>query len=163
MTIDAINQMDRDAFVQSVGWVFEHSPWVAHRAWDSRPFPSIDALHQSMTEQVIAATRDEQLHLLCSHPDLGARAVMTTASANEQSGAGLYQLTPDEFHRLHTANSTYREKFGFPFLYAVKGSTKYGILDAIESRVQLQWEDEFQTALLQVFRIAGFRLQDLVE
>lgn len=163
MTIDTINQLDQAAFVETLGWVFEHSPWVAERVWASRPFASVKDLHQAMRHQVLAATRDEQLHLLCSHPDLGARAVMTTASTAEQSGAGLDQLTPDEFQRLHTANRTYREKFGFPFLYAVKGSTKYGILDAIESRVQLQWENEFQTALLQVFKIAGFRLDDLME
>jgi 2-oxo-4-hydroxy-4-carboxy-5-ureidoimidazoline decarboxylase len=71
-------------------------------------------------------------------------------------------LTPDEFQRLQSANQIYKDKFGFPFLFAVKGSTKYDILEAIERRVNSSWDDEFATALEQVFRIATFRLQDLL-
>lgn len=163
IAIIAINQLDKAAFVETLGWVFEDSPWVAERAWESRPFADLATLHQVMQEQVVSATRDEQLQLLRAHPDLGARAVMSSASTTEQSGAGLDQLTADEFSRLHSANTAYRTKFGFPFLFAVKGSTKYAILESIESRVRFEWEDEFQTALQQVFRIVGFRLRDLVQ
>ncbi len=163
MTIAEVNAMSQAEFIERVGWVFEHSPWVAERAWIRRPFADLAGLHAAMWEQVSAATREQQLSLLRAHPDLGTRARMSDASSGEQAGAGLDRLTPEEFERLQTANATYRKTFDFPFLFAVKGSTKFDILEAIERRVHSSWEAEFQTALDQVFRIAGFRLQDLVQ
>src|SRR6266496_1230394 len=98
MTIEQLNSLDRDAFIAAVGWVFEHSPWVAERTWEARPYSSsyssIDVLYHVMIRQLAHATRDEQLALLRAHPDLGTRARMSAASAGEQSGAGLDQLTP---------------------------------------------------------------------
>jgi len=136
---------------------------VAARAWASRPFRDRDDLHQQMTRQVIGASHDEQLDLLRAHPDLGARARMTEASVAEQAGAGLAHLTPEAFERLQAANAAYRRAFGFPFLLAVKGSTSQQVLAALDARLQSTWQAEFETALEQVFRIAGFRLQDLFE
>ena len=162
MTIEQVNALPRDEFVAAVGWVFEHSPWVAERAWPSRPFATLAALHQSMVAQVNAATREEQLALLRAHPDLGARARMTDASIAEQTGAGLDQLTPEEFARLQSLNTGYREKFSFPFLFAVKGSTKHDILRAMERRMDADPAQEFDEALRHVYRIAYFRLEDII-
>jgi 2-oxo-4-hydroxy-4-carboxy-5-ureidoimidazoline decarboxylase len=163
MTIDQLNSLSREAFLDAVGWVFEHSPWVAERTWAHRPFPSVSALHQRMADQVAAAAKQEQLALLNAHPDLGTRAKVSGASEAEQAGAGLDRLTTEEFERLGRLNTLYRGKFGFPFLYAVKGSTKHDILRALELRVKEPAESEFQEALRQVYRIAGFRLEDSVE
>lgn len=154
--------MDRTAFVEAVGPVFEDSPWVAARAWPHRPFADRAAMHDVMTRQVLEASRDEQLALLRAHPDLGARARMSAASTGEQAGAGLDRLTAVQYDLLCAANARYRERFGFPFLFAVKGSTASDILAALQARVEGTSEAEFQTALQQVFRIAMFRLQDLV-
>lgn len=163
MTIDEINALSRDGFIAALGWVFEHSPWVAERAWGHRPFATLEDLHAAMTSEVKRATHEEQLALLRAHPDLGARARMSTASADEQSGAGLDRLTPEEHQRLLAQNTAYREKFGFPFLYAVKGSTKYDILRALDQRLTATPQAEFEQALNRVYRIAGFRLQDAME
>ena len=89
-----LNSQDRDAFIASVGWVFERSPWVAERAWQQRPFDGLDALHRAMADVVARASLAEQLALIRAHPDLGARARMTEASSGEQAGAGLDRLTP---------------------------------------------------------------------
>lgn len=163
MTIDAVNALGSPEFVEAVGWVFEHSPWVAERAWGLRPFADRDALLEAMVRQVELASPEEQLSLLRAHPDLGSRARLSDASASEQAGAGLDQLTREEFDAFTRLNDGYKDKFGFPFLYAVKGSTKYDILRALEQRMRSTREDEFQEALRQVYRIAGFRLADLVE
>lgn len=161
MTVAELNALDREAFVNAIGWVFEKSPWVAERTWASRPFTDAVALHSAMVAQVESAAADEQLQLLCAHPDLGTRArMMAAASAAEQSGAGLDCLAPDEFDHLRRLNSRYREKFGFPFLYAVKGSSKHDILRALERRVSASAPDEYREALRQVYRIAEFRLHD---
>ncbi|MEI9815038.1 MAG: 2-oxo-4-hydroxy-4-carboxy-5-ureidoimidazoline decarboxylase [Acidobacteriota bacterium] len=160
MTLADVNEMTQDTFVEKLGWIFEHSPWVAERAWSARPFESIGALHQAMTDQVTLAKLDERLALLRAHPDLGTRARISSASTQEQAGVGLDQLTPEEFDRLKRLNTTYREKFGFPFLFAVKGSNKHAILAALECRVVSDPEPELTEALRQVFRIAEFRLND---
>ena len=158
MTVNELNTLDREAFVAAVGWVFEHSPWVAERAWPSRPFASVDDLHAAMVEVMQAGERDEQLALLRAHPDLGARISMSAASVGEQAGAGLDQLSADARDRLQQLNREYRDKFGFPFLFAVKGSTLPQILAALEERLPRSRQTEFSEALTQVARIARFRL-----
>jgi 2-oxo-4-hydroxy-4-carboxy-5-ureidoimidazoline decarboxylase len=162
MTVAELNALDRAQFVAAIGWVFEHSPWVAGRAWAARPFATLEALHRAMIAQVEAASPQEQLALLRAHPDLGARARISAASTEEQAGAGLDRLTPEEFERLHRLNAAYRDKFGFPFLFAVKGSTKHDILEALERRLEAALEAEFREALRQVHRIAEFRLGDTI-
>lgn len=163
MTIGELNALDRADFVAALGWVFEDSPWVAARTWSARPFSSVEALHAAMIGQLARADREEQLALLRAHPDLGTRARISAASTGEQAGAGLDQLTPDEFERLQRLNSAYRNKFGFPFLFAVKGSTKHDILRALEKRLEASPEDEYEEALRQVHRIARFRLLDTIQ
>jgi 2-oxo-4-hydroxy-4-carboxy-5-ureidoimidazoline decarboxylase len=163
MTLAELNAMDRGRFVDALGGIFEDSPWVAERAWSSGPFNDIAALYAAMAQQVEDATREEQLALLRSHPDLGTRARISDASTGEQAAAGLQQLSAEESARLERLNRAYREKFNFPFLYAVKGGTKYDILQALERRLENPADDEFAEALRQVYRIAEFRLRDTVE
>ena len=160
MTLEEVNRMDREAFVASLGWVFEHSPWVAERAWPRRPFAGVEALHQAMAEQVMSALPAEQLALIRAHPDLGARARMSSASSGEQAGVGLDHLTVEEYEQLHRLNAAYREKFGFPFLYAVKGSTRQNILSALEQRLSNDLAAEHAMALTQIYRIAQIRLEE---
>jgi 2-oxo-4-hydroxy-4-carboxy-5-ureidoimidazoline decarboxylase len=162
MTIEALNALDCAHFVETVGWVFEHSPWVAERAWVARPFTDVDALQGAMVDQVEHASAEEQLALLRAHPDLGTRARVSDASAAEQAGAGLDQLTPAEFERLLVLNKAYRDKFGFPFLFAVKGSSKHDILAALERRVASSRDEEYRVALAQVYRIARFRIESIL-
>ena len=163
MTLADVNSMDRERFIQALGWVFENSPWVAERAFVSAPFPDLDALHRAMAAQVEEAQPGEQLALLRAHPDLGTRARISRASESEQAGAGLDRLEPNEFERLTRLNSDYRDKFGFPFLFAVKGSTKHDILRALEQRLGASPADERRVALEQVSRIARFRLEDILK
>jgi 2-oxo-4-hydroxy-4-carboxy-5-ureidoimidazoline decarboxylase len=160
LSLTELNALDRAGFVDAVGWVFEDSPWVAERAWQRRPFSSIDRLHAAMVTELAAGTVEEQLALLRAHPDLGSRASMTDASSTEQAGAGLNVLSPQEMERLQALNAAYRAKFGFPFLYAVKGSTKHDILKALEARSSAGVQEECHEALRQVSRIARFRLED---
>jgi 2-oxo-4-hydroxy-4-carboxy-5-ureidoimidazoline decarboxylase len=162
MTLDELNAKDRRGFVDAIGRAFEESPWVAERAWEKRPFATLDALVDAMVSVVAAALPEEQLSLLRAHPDLGARAKMSDASSREQAAAGLGALTRDQFDRLRSLNSAYRDKFGFPFLYAVKGSTTQEILNAMERRLMSTRDAEHQEALRQVYRIARFRLEEMV-
>ncbi len=163
MTIDQINDFDRSTFVQAVGLVFEHSPWVAERSWEHRPFASLEELIRTMEAEVESGSHAEQTALLRAHPDLGSRAQMSPSSAEEQAGAGLDRLTLEEYRRFHQLNEAYKTKFGFPFLFAVKGSNKFQILEALEHRLDAGSEEEFPMAIRQVYKIARFRLQDLID
>ena len=163
MNLARINALDQPGFADELGWIFEHSPWVAERAWNARPFVSWESLHAAMIRAVDAATGEEQLALICAHPDLGARAKMTDVSVAEQAGAGLDQLTQIEFQLLYSRNDAYKKKFGFPFIYAVKGAGKHEILRALEQRLNSDAASERKTALQQIARIAWFRLTSMQE
>ncbi len=160
MTLADVNTYDRSRFVEALDGIFEHSPWVAERAWERRPFSCLEQLHASMAAEVANATADEQIALLRAHPDLGSREPMSDVSAGEQSSAGLNRMRPDDLERLTRLNEAYREKFGFPFLLAVKGTTTADVLTALERRLDARREDEIVEALTQVYRIAGVRLTD---
>ena len=160
MTLADANGLARAEFVKALGWIFENSPWVAEKAWEGRPFATVNALHTAMNQVVLRASREEQVGLLRAHPDLGTRARISAASAGEQKGAGLDCLTTEEFEALQEYNRQYRDKFGFPFLFAVKGSTKEDILFALTLRLDSEPEEELHQALWEVGRIAWFRLED---
>jgi len=162
MTLAGLNALDLGAFREALGWVFEDSPWVAERAWHHRPFVTLESLHAAMAAAVAEASTAEQLSLIRAHPDLGTRARMSAASEGEQSGAGLDRLTAAEFDRLRSLNAAYRNKFGFPFIYAVKAADKQDILAALETRLAAQPGAERAAALGQIYRIAQFRLESMI-
>jgi 2-oxo-4-hydroxy-4-carboxy-5-ureidoimidazoline decarboxylase len=161
-----LQRLERDRFVELFGGVFEHAPWVAEEAFAAGPFASREALHRAMVEAMRQAPRPRQLALIRAHPDLAGRAAvrggLTAASAAEQAGAGLDQCTPPEFERFQQLNDKYKEKFGFPFILAVKGKTRVEILAAFERRLGNSAEAELKEALDQIARIAELRLADLI-
>lgn len=164
--LDDLNRMDRERFVATLGGVFESSPWVADEAWRARPFAGVGELHAAMVRVVREASEERQLALIRAHPDLAGKAAiagdLTEASRSEQRGAGLDRLTPAEYARFQSLNRRYREKFGFPFVLAVRGHDKHGILAAFELRLDNDAAAERRRALDEIARIARFRLEDLV-
>lgn len=149
--------------MDTVGWVFEDSPWVAERAWERMPLSSGEELFQTMVEMVEKAETSLKLSLLRAHPDLATRLQISEASQKEQTGAGLKQLSKEERHEFLSWNKQYVKKFGFPFIMAVKGQRKETILAAMKQRFNSTKEEEFEIALREVFKIAKFRLDDLIQ
>lgn len=166
LTLAALNGATRDELQQVLGGVFEHSPWVAAGVAEARPFAGVEALHAAMVAVVRRASRADQLALLRAHPDLAGRAAragtLTDASAAEQSSAGLDRLDDEEYERFGRSNAAYREKFGFPFIIAVRRHDKKQILAAFEARLGNTAAQEMETALTQVFEIARLRLAGLI-
>jgi 2-oxo-4-hydroxy-4-carboxy-5-ureidoimidazoline decarboxylase len=162
-SISQLNQMSQQPFVEALGAVFEDTPAIAQQAWEKRPFEDISELHQAMVDVVTAMNRAAQLTLIRAHPDLGSKAKMADASVQEQAGVGLDRLTPLEFERFQTLNQTYKDKFGFPFIIAVKNHTKTSILEAFDRRLQNDIDTEIKQALTEISRIAQFRLFDLIK
>ena len=166
LTLAALNAMPAARFVEHLGEVFEHSPWVARRAAVGRPFSSIGVLHDVMVAAVRAAGPEAQDTLIRAHPDLAGKAArardLTDASIGEQASAGLDQLSDEEYERFDRLNRAYRKKFGFPFIIAVKGLDKTAILTEFERRTGHDDETERQAALDQIASIARLRLNDLI-
>lgn len=164
----APSQMDKAQFMAAFGGIYEHSPWVAARVWDkgvTEKHDEVAVLASAMAEVLAEATYQEQLDLINAHPDLAGKAALagelTDASTGEQASAGLDQCSPAEFEKFTRLNDAYKEKFGFPFIMAVKGRHRSEILAAFETRLENDEDTEFQTALDQINRIALLRLNDL--
>lgn len=160
---------DRATFTHLFGGVFEHSPWIAERAFDHgrivEPLRAGD-VHTVMCAEFRAADHDKRLGVLKAHPDLAGKLAvageLTIESASEQAGAGLDRLSPQEHARFTELNDRYMRDFGFPFIIAVKGLGKDDILKAFETRIGNDVETEFETACAQVEKIAGFRIAELL-
>lgn len=158
----------KNEFVARFGGVFEHSPWVAEGAYDrglAQPLTA-SGVHAALCSVFRAAGEAERLAVLRAHPDLAGKLAvageLTEDSRKEQAGAGLDRLTADEHARFTALNSAYVEKFGFPFIIAVKGLNKDDILAAFETRINNDRDTEFATASAQVERIALLRLSSML-
>jgi OHCU decarboxylase len=164
-TLADINRMDRRTFTGRLGHLFEGSPWIAERAWDGRPFGSLQALQDALCSVMYGATVDEKLALIRAHPDLVGRAALACTlapeSAGEQASAGLDRLTPEEVETFNRLNAAYRERFGFPFVICARENKKESILAGFNARLQNTRDQEIETALREIAKIAGLRLADI--
>ena len=166
MNLQDLNALDAPAFNQLLGGIFEHSPWVAERVLHQRPFASIQALHAAMVAAIEAEGFDAQLKLIRAHPELAGKAVvrgeLTEESNREQSGAGLDRCTLPEFAELQNLNTRYNQKFGFPFIVAVRGHTRHSIIALMAQRLDNNAQAEQSECLQQIYKIGQFRLEDLL-
>lgn len=162
-----INAMDRAGFVVKFGGIFEKSPWVAEKTWEKRPFASLDDMHAAMVAVAKNAPAAQQLALLQSHPDLAGKeaqaGAMTASSVAEQASAGLNALSPPELAELSNLNASYKAKFGFPFIIAVRMHTKEGIFFEFKRRLNNDTQTEFANDLQNVYIITRLRLNKLLD
>jgi chitin deacetylase len=162
-------KMSIETFVQRFGGIFEHSPWIARRAFDLELGPGHDSaigLHNALTRILRTASHAERLGVLTAHPDLAGKLAaakrLTAESASEQASAALDALTDAERDTFGRLNTEYVAKHGFPFIIAVRDNSKDSILAAFQTRLANDTTTEFATACAQVERIAELRLKDLL-
>ena len=169
LTLALLNAASEAAFGVLLAGIYEHSPWVAERAASRRPFATLTQLKRALVETLAEATRDERLALLRAHPELAGKAMiakaMTAESTHEQGKAGLTQCTAAEFATLQRLNAAYNEKFGFPFMLAVRGPrgdglAKAQIIASFARRLENHPDFEFEEGLRNVHRVAELRLDD---
>jgi 2-oxo-4-hydroxy-4-carboxy-5-ureidoimidazoline decarboxylase len=161
-TINQLNDVTNEKFISILHGIFEHSPWVAEQAVNQKPFISLHHLHQTMVDMVKNASYTDKITLIKAHPNLGERISMTNHSIKEQTGAGLQNLTPEEYEQFTSTNHQYMKKFGFPFILAVRGKNKHEIYEAMKSRIHSSEEVEFETALSEIYKIALLRLEEMI-
>ena len=168
MTIAEVNALSPEAFVARFGFLFEHSPWVAEEAAEHRPFETLGAMQAALARALFFADDAQKLAVFRAHPKLADKAAvaagLTPESASEQASAGLDALTPEEFAQFNELNAAYDTRFGFPFIIAVRAAGgKAGVLKAMQARLNHDEAQERRTALDEVVKIVGLRLQDAVE
>ena len=169
LTLDQLNAADREAFVALLDGTYEHSPWIAEAAWARRPFATLAQLKHALVAAVRDAGDERQIALIRAHPELAGKAMvdqaLTAESTAEQRRAGLTACTPDELARLQRLNADYKERFGFPFILAVRGPRGQGldkaqIIATFERRLGHHPDVERDECLRQIHRIAELRLAD---
>lgn len=162
--------INRDTFMEVYQGIYEHSGWIALGAWaamDGTNIDTVGGIHQEMIRTISGASEAGKMTLICAHPDLAGKLAvgeeLTAESKAEQAGAGLDACTEEEFKEFHTLNAAYKEKFGFPFIIAVKEHDRHSILSAFRARINNDREQEFEAALAEINKIAFYRLKDLAE
>ncbi len=156
--------MNTEKFIARYGGVYEHSPWVAEQVAPlAAGIDDVTQLAELMADCVDNASTETQLALIRAHPDLAGRAQiageLTESSTAEQASAGLDRCSKLEYERFQALNDAYKEKFGFPFVMAVRGWTRTEILEAFSMRLQNDYDEEFETALVEIHKIARLRLE----
>ncbi|MEA5462595.1 2-oxo-4-hydroxy-4-carboxy-5-ureidoimidazoline decarboxylase [Leptothoe sp. PORK10 BA2] len=162
VSIEQLNPMAQDDFIALLGHIFEGTPGIAEQVWVDRPFANVLDLHGKMVAIVEQMPLSQQIELIKAHPELGSRSQMADASVQEQASVGFNHISPSLYERLKQLNLTYRQKFGVPFVMAIKGQTREKVLAEFEHRLHHSKEQEIQTALREIAKIARFRLSDLV-
>ena len=163
-TIDKINKSSQSEFIKIFDNIFEKAKWIAEKLYNQKPFSDFEELSSKILNIFETATKEKQLKILNSHPDLADKtkiASLTTESREEQSNAGLDQCSEEEFIEFKNLNEKYKKKFGFPFIYAVKGKSKMEILSNFRRRISYDIKDEFIETKKQVKKIASLRLNEI--
>jgi 2-oxo-4-hydroxy-4-carboxy-5-ureidoimidazoline decarboxylase len=161
--LSTLSTLDQATFCELLGGVVEHSPWVARQAWSDRPFANLDALYDALARAIRQATRSQQLALLRVHPELAGReataGTMTADSNSEQGRLGLLNLHTEDLARLSDLNRRYRERFGFPYVAAMRlhGSLA-DVFRSFEQRLHNDPDTELAVSLLQVCEVMRGRL-----
>jgi 2-oxo-4-hydroxy-4-carboxy-5-ureidoimidazoline decarboxylase len=161
VALEEVNALGKDEFVARLGPVFEHSPWIAERAWHKRPFRSIDELHRAMLAAV--ASKDEKLQLARAHPELAGGQAFTLASTSEQARLGFNALSREELDEMNRLNRSYRDKFGFPCIVALRlHAERHSVMAEIKRRLSNDAGTELANALEQIGHITRGRLERIV-
>ena len=163
-TIDKINKSSQSEFIKNFDNIFEKGKWIAEKLYNQKPFSDFEELSLKILNIFETAAKEKQLKILNSHPDLADKtkiSFLTTESREEQSNAGLDQCSEEEFIEFKNLNEKYKKKFGFPFIYAVKGKSKMEILSNFRRRISYDIKDEFIEAKKQVKKIANLRLSEI--
>ena len=162
--INKINKLSESEFIKVFANIFENAIWIAEKLYNQKPFDNFEELSSKILNIFETSTKEKQLKILNSHPDLANKAKissLTTESREEQSNAGLDQCSEKEFIEFKNLNEKYKKKFGFPFIYAVKGKSKMEILSNFRRRISYDIKDEFIEAKKQVKKIASLRLNEI--
>ena len=161
-SIKKVNQLSKNEFISTFGNVFEKTNWIANKAYNSKPYKDFDEFRSTIMKIYENSSKQDCLKIFNAHPELAVEKKLTENSHKEQKSANLNQCNKDEFNEFKNLNIEYRNKFGFPFIIAVKGKNKNEILNNFRKRIKNEINLEFNEAKEQVKKIATFRLNEII-
>ena len=161
-SIEEVNQLSENDFISTFGNVFEKTNWIANKAFNSKPYKDFDEFRSKMITIYENSSKEDCLKIFNAHPELAVEKKLTEDSHKEQRSANLNRCNNEEFNEFKNLNIEYRNKFGFPFIIAVKGKNKNEILNNFRRRIKNEINLEFNEAKLQVKKIANFRLNEII-
>ena len=162
MALEEVNALGKAEFVARLGGVFERSPWIAERAWHKRPFRSLDELHRAMLDTVVS--REQKLELARAHPELAGAEALTLASTGEQARLGFNALPRKELEEMSRLNRSYRDKFGFPCIVALRlHADRHSVMAEMARRLLNSPEEELTAAMAQIGHITRARLEGILD
>tara|TARA_B100000965_G_scaffold95635_1_gene78048 strand:+ start:169 stop:669 length:501 start_codon:yes stop_codon:yes gene_type:complete len=162
--INKIHNLTKNEFIEVFGNIFENASWIAEKLYSQKPFKDFEDLSQKMLNIFENIDKEKKLEIMNSHPDLADKTKigsLTPDSNKEQNTAGLDVCSEEEFNEFKKLNIQYKKKFGFPFIYAVKGKSKNEILNNFKERVAYDINVEFEEAKKQIKKIASLRLNEI--
>ena len=161
MALEEVNALGKEEFVARLGGVFEHSPWIAERAWHRRPFRSIEELHRALLSTVVS--KEDKLRLARAHPELAASEALSLDSTSEQARLGFDRLSTSEREEMNRLNRSYREKFGFPCIVALRlHADRESVVREMRRRLGNDPDTELANAIEQIAHISRGRLEKLL-
>ena len=161
-SIEKVNQLSENDFISTFGNVFEKTNWIANKAFNSKPYKNFDEFVSIIIKIYENSSKEDCLKIFNAHPELAVEKKLTEDSHKEQRGANLNRCNNEEFSEFKNLNIEYRNKFGFPFIIAVKGKSKNEILNNFRRRIKNEINLEFNEAKEQVKKIATFRLNEII-
>ena len=161
-SIDSINNLNKSDFLTIFGNVFEKTDWIVEKVFELKPFKDFNDFSSKIFGLYENSQKKNILLILNSHPELAVAKKLTSESKSEQAGAKLNECSVEEFEEFKKLNLEYKNKFGFPFIIAVKGKNKNEILNNFRQRILNDVESEFEEAKNQVKKIATFRLNEII-
>jgi 2-oxo-4-hydroxy-4-carboxy--5-ureidoimidazoline (OHCU) decarboxylase len=162
-SVEALNELDADAFAAAVAPLFEGAPRFVARLAAARPFESEDDLFDTARATAREMPEDEQVELLNAHPRIGAdSAAISDLSRREQGADGADGGDPawiaDELTAL---NEAYEGRFGFRFVVFVAGRPRADIIPILERALHADREEELRRGLDDVMLVAADRIERL--
>ena len=161
-SIEKVNQLSENEFINTFGNIFEKTNWIANKAFNSKPYKSLNEFISTIIKIYENSSKEDCLKIFNAHPELAVEKKLTEDSRKEQKGANLYRCDNKEFSEFKNLNYDYKKKFGFPFIIAVKGKNKNEILTSFRKRIKNEIDLEFDEAKVQVKKIANFRLNEII-
>ena len=161
-SIEKVNQLSENDFIGTFGNVFEKTNWIANKAFNSKPYKSFDEFISTIIKIYEKSSKEDCLKIFNAHPELAVEKKLTEDSHKEQRGANLNRCNNEEFSEFKNLNIEYRNKFGFPFIIAVKGKSKNEIFNNFRRRIKNKINLEFNEAKEQVKKIATFRINEII-
>ena len=161
-SIEEVNQLSEHEFISTFGNVFEKTNWIANKAFNSKPYKDFDEFRSRIIRIYENSSKEDYLQIFNEHPELVVEKKLTEDSHKEQRSVNLNRCNNEEFNEFKNLNIEYRNKFGFPFIIAVKGKNKNEILNNFRKRIKNEINLEFNEAKEQVKKIANFRLNEII-